>query len=108
MDPIRRSPWSIAGSAAALLLVALLGNLRLSASEVRTLSVADRVGPDVAFTTAANERSADADVDGESVVGSGDVAAAGLVGDEERLVPAIYAWDPDVRFVYYRHVSKWM
>ena len=24
------------------------------------------------------------------------------------VVPAIYAWDPDVRFVFYRHVSKWM
>ena len=28
--------------------------------------------------------------------------------DDARLVPAIFAWDPDVRFVYYRHVSKWM
>lgn len=25
-----------------------------------------------------------------------------------QVVPAIYAWDPDVRFVFYRHVSKWM
>ncbi len=32
------------------------------------------------------------------------------VGSEEegQLIPAVYAWDPAVRFVYYRHVSKWM
>lgn len=28
--------------------------------------------------------------------------------DDARLVPAIFAWDPDVRFVYYRQISKWM
>lgn len=28
--------------------------------------------------------------------------------DEGKLVPAIFAWDPDVRVVYFRHVSKWM
>ncbi len=30
------------------------------------------------------------------------------VDDDGEVVPAIYAWDPDVRFVYHRHVSKWM
>lgn len=28
--------------------------------------------------------------------------------EDGQVVPAIYAWDPDVRFVFYRHVSKWM
>ena len=28
--------------------------------------------------------------------------------DSGQVVPAIYAWDPDVRFVFYRHVSKWI
>ena len=46
-----------------------------------------------------------------------DVAESGVrhprvlpVGSEEegQLIPAVYAWDPAVRFVYYRHVSKWM
>jgi hypothetical protein len=32
----------------------------------------------------------------------------GVPQDEAQLIPAIYAWDPAVRFVYFRHVSKWM
>ena len=28
--------------------------------------------------------------------------------EDGQVVPAIYAWDPDVRFVFYRQVSKWM
>ena len=28
--------------------------------------------------------------------------------DAGEVVPAIYAWDPDVRFVFYRRISKWM
>ena len=31
-----------------------------------------------------------------------------MANDGGQIVPAIYAWDPDVRFVFYRHVSKWM
>ena len=33
---------------------------------------------------------------------------APVSADSGQVVPAIYAWDPDVRFVFYRHVSKWM
>ena len=28
--------------------------------------------------------------------------------DDVDVVPAVYARDPDVRFLFYRHVSKWM
>ncbi len=28
--------------------------------------------------------------------------------DSGQVVPALYAWDPDVKFVFYRHASKWM
>lgn len=37
-----------------------------------------------------------------------DKTDGGTAGEEGQVVPAIYAWDPDVRFVFYRHVSKWM
>ena len=28
--------------------------------------------------------------------------------DEAHVIPALYAWNPDVRVVYFRHVSRWM
>ncbi len=37
-----------------------------------------------------------------------DTAAESAPAEGGQVVPAIYAWDPDVRFVFYRHVSKWM
>lgn len=45
--------------------------------------------------------SLDSDVDG--------VAGRSAVQPDEEgsVVPAIYARDPDVQFVYHRHVSKW-
>ncbi len=36
-----------------------------------------------------------------------DVPDAVASSEFGHVVPAIYAWDPDVRFVFYRHVSKW-
>lgn len=34
------------------------------------------------------------------------IAADGV--DDGEVVPAIFARDPDVRFMFYRHLSKWM
>jgi hypothetical protein len=99
--------------------ITLLGNLRLQASEVRrpvasvapqsdsprvlarALALADQADGRAYQTreTLAAKTSVDAPADTTGNDASDDAAG---------LVPAIYAWDPDVRFVYYRHVSKWM
>lgn len=36
------------------------------------------------------------------------ISDASASDEAGQIVPAIYSWDPDVRFVFYRHVSKWM
>ena len=98
---------------AAVLGISMLGNLRSQASEAtpphpnrssaahRPMQVNDvRVvdaDPDVML-----ESGSDVD-DVSSAKGS-----ASADGDDGHLVPAIYAWDPDVRFIYYRRISKWM
>lgn len=99
------------GIVAAVVAVTLLGNLRLQASEVRRLAasgapVAMPARPStpvalehVDLAVASDRRAVDAMTDED------DAAAE---DDSIQLVPAIYAWDPDVRFVYFRHVSKWM
>jgi hypothetical protein len=91
---------------AAVIGVTLLGNLRSQASEIGQGPTAEQRAPfvpypvpvrvDLALAQAVTTDAEDADADADA-------------SDEElRLVPAIYAWDPDVRFVYFRHVSKWM
>lgn len=118
--------------AAAVVAVSLLGNLRLQASEThtdRTTSDANvlRAAPltpqktetllaegraparDHVFERVGLAEGAGLDVDAIAD-GSADRDAPADVSDDDdgQFVPAIYAWDPDVRFVYYRHVSKWM
>jgi hypothetical protein len=102
---------------AAVVGVTLLGNLRLQASEVpkatrhvatqrgeaspvltHAFALSDAATESAAFQTKSNDS---ADVEAEPV-------DADSSDDSARLVPAIYAWDPDVRFVYFRHISKWM
>lgn len=100
--------------------IVLLGNLRSQASEMPSRHLAG--------TSASNDASpsprvpvmpsTQADPNLYERVGLAANAADGIAGvdadadgvaqDEAQLVPAIYAWDPDVRFVYFRHVSKWM
>ena len=97
----------MAGAAVALIAIVVLGNLRGLASEIRTdpqQTESAAVNPVEMSITA--DRAGGSDVDGAGVATS----AAGDVALEERarLIPAIYAWDPDVRFVYFRHLSKWM
>jgi hypothetical protein len=97
---------------AAVVGITMLGNLRLQASEVgrvpRNGPAAERpaIAPETQVATervdlavASGRPSFDATTDEDD--GSAD-------DDSVQLVPAIYAWDPDVRFVYFRHVSKWM
>ncbi len=84
--------------------VTMLGNLRLQASEVMAqpprAHAVPRVASPPATTASADEAVVDATFE--------PMAADDADGDDARLVPAIYAWDPDVRFVFFRHVSKWM
>lgn len=106
MDNAGIRVWRKLGVLGAICLVAALGELRAA---------------DLAATTSTRPRSTIASGPLTNVRESGVVArlCRGNDGsapagnpsdstDEERLVPAIYAWDPDVRFVYFRHVSKWM
>lgn len=105
---IARKVFVVAG----LIGVTLLGNLRLQASEVtvrqprvqavpRVSTDHREVDPAVAFNGPAV-----ADATFEPSQPTDTVDALGP--DDVRLVPAIYSWDPDVRFVFFRHVSKWM
>ena len=106
MNDGRRTAWRPLGVAVAIAVVVLLGDLRSPVSTAAPLDAptVDRVTRPVATDpTVAPQRAALASIHD---VPRGATAADPV--DEARLVPAIYAWDPDVRFVYYRHVSKWM
>jgi hypothetical protein len=93
---------------AAVVGVTMLGNLRLQASEVGRLP---RSGPASELLAIAPETQVPTErVDLAVASGrpSSDADDGNTEDDSVQLVPAIYAWDPDVRFVYFRHVSKWM
>ena len=79
---------------AAVVAISTLGNARLLASEK----------PGAADAGASRMPR----VAGKRMPTDASVTTAADATDDGRVVPAIYAWDPDVRFVYHRHVSKWM
>jgi hypothetical protein len=81
--------WKRAWVVAAVAAVGWLGNLRSATS--------DDVVPKNSETVVADAVPIDPSVD-----------ADGVASAEARLVPAIYAWDPDVRVIYLRRLSKWM
>jgi hypothetical protein len=100
----------------------MVGNLRLQASEVTRQQAGHTAFVDATAIKAATmiESQADAGMyDRVNLTTDTSDRARGLepmmddddaddAQDDVELVPAIYAWDPDVRFVYFRHVSKWM
>ena len=88
--------WLRFVSLSVLACVVLLGEMRPAASETGQRAPAAKPSP--------------TSVDRTGVLGAADPQADAAVdaSDAGRLVPAIYAWDPDVRFIYYRHISKWM
>ena len=98
---------------AAVLGISVLGNLRSQASEAplapsalaRSGVASGRSPLDVRPVASATPVAALED-DADDLLAADD--AERVDSDDGQLVPAIYAWDPDVRFVYYRHVSKWM
>ena len=102
---------------AAIVGVTMLGNLRLQASEVTKASPREPatrvpvswVADDPhGYTSEALVASADGRRIDPQVAAMSDADGVGDESDGVQLVPAIYAWNPDVRFVYFRHVSKWM
>lgn len=119
---IDSSAWTKTVAAGVVAVASIVGNVSLSASEDGR---SDREG-----TVRSHPGAADVTKAGRSVVapeppGFGysefhsfsrnsassvlsDRTDGGSAGEEGQVVPAIYAWDPDVRFVFYRHVSKWM
>ncbi len=104
---MRRSPLRTQVVALGILMVAsIVGNVSLSASRVHShVSIAS-----IAATTH----------DGINVVSSpakpvmpeqtalATSHGAADPGPAGQIVPAIYSWDPDVTFIFYRHFTKWM
>jgi hypothetical protein len=120
----RRRPWRrFAGRVAVVagvVGVTMLGNLRLQASEIGHPFATRAPGTGVLANRTAATAVAEAGfgktdpVPVSSGARPADDRFTAMVDDDEtaadaaELVPAIYAWDKDVRFVYFRHVSKWM
>lgn len=125
------SLWTKTVAVGIVVMASVIGNVSLSAAEIRAGapagallgSTASRVGSG-AEAPAALTRQSDArfagmgysnfdfsvtDLErGVSDRPSADSPDVPVSADGGQVVPAIYAWDPDVRFVFYRHVSKWM
>lgn len=107
-----RHAWRGFGVLAAICLVVALGNSRAPVAEAVASTgpqtgllpaSTDRIVANVVAFEGVEVAQVGADADGDAP--TTDHADS---TDEAHLVPAIYAWDPDVRFVYFRHVSKWM
>ncbi len=101
---IRNTAWRRLRVIVAIALVCLIGDLRTPVPAVAS-SAAVPASRAVRSQSAAQPVAALQTI--RSDVRNTDPALRDEANDV-RLVPAIYAWDPDVRFVYYRHVSKWM
>lgn len=109
------------GVLAMLSVVALVGELRPAVSETvdtsRTVSPASNtrgmaIEPAQPVASRLRVTALASEADALAARASSEQALAAAIAaekqDEVTLVPAIYAWDPDVRFVYFRQVSKWM
>ena len=95
---------------AAIAGIAMLGDLRAAVSHPAQGSLGWEPSP-VAPSTPASVDAVIAATTGDPEDAAPAPAATSpqsTLFEDGRLIPAIYAWDPDVRFVYFRHVSKWM
>ena len=103
----RSNRWTPILSLMVMASLIVLGNLRAPVSAAMTTDV--HVG--VAGFAASGVHRVPAElkrpeaVAVESLVGADVDDSSGEYG---ALVPALYAWSPDVRFVYFRQISKWM
>jgi hypothetical protein len=100
---MRRSPIRTQAVALGILIVAsVIGNVSVSAARIR---------PDASIaplaTTARDEVSVASSAAAPAPFGEMP-SVTPSTGAAGQIVPAIYSWDPDVTFVFYRHVTKWM
>jgi hypothetical protein len=120
--PLRRFAGRVA-AVAAVVGVTMLGNLRLQASEIGHPFATRAVGAGVLSSRAPAAALVEAGFgqrdprpiaeaarrpDERFAATNADDRRGSDAADDAQLVPAIYAWDKDVRFVYFRQVSKWM
>ena len=111
MNTARPIVWHKAAVVAAVAMVVLVSNLRTGVSQAAPIGDSSMVGGPTAAGESADVRSGDV----------GPICLLQYIGadahspaeptessDVAHFVPAIFAWDPDVRFVYYRQISKWM
>ncbi len=112
MDVAGTNAWRRLGLAGALCLIAALGESREPGVAAIASTARDPVQPARAtpavVSIVAFESGGASQIGADEDDGSAAPAEAADASDDARLVPAIYAWDPDVRFVYFRHMSKWM
>ena len=97
MNARHLQPWKRLGVLAAIALTVALGNLRSTASVAAAPA-----------TAAAPTSEALGVAMGSAMLSRAAASTPPEPEDEARLVPAVYARDPDVRFVFFRNVSKWM
>jgi hypothetical protein len=92
-----------------LIVSSVVGNVSLSASRVHheatPSAVAAVSGNEIASDVASSVQVASTRV--ETATESSQ-RIADRATDQSHVVPAIFSWDPDVTFVFYRHVTKWM
>lgn len=127
---IRSSIWTKTVALGLLVVASVVGNVSLSAANSRLetgrvptgvqkpdarLFAQPLTRPDIygGLGSAASDSMRTGEVaesEEPALVAAGEAIGTGenAVDDTRQVVPAIYAWDPDVRFVFYRHVSKWM
>lgn len=92
---MRRSSFRTQSVALGILVVAsVVGNVSMSAARTNGRTI-DRLEATATPAT-------------PTIALAGAHVATSPPGDEARVVPAIYSWDPDVTFIFYRHVTKWM
>jgi len=111
------SLWTRTVALGIVAIASIIGNVSMSASEFSTQAVPSASGrpgaPGKSVADAprllpvtpqapASMNKASATVARPAATTSADVS------DEGEVVPAIFARDPDVRFMFYRHLSKWM
>lgn len=101
----RASPVSRLSLAGAVPMTALIGNWRASNAETDHRAASPK--PLQAASIRAGSHVDGRHVNGGYVNGSR-FSVDGVVDGGGLLVPAIYAWDPQIRVVYDRPVSRWM
>lgn len=111
MNTARPIVWRKAAVVAAVAMVVFVGNLRIGVSQAAPLGGSAMVGGPTTAGDSADVRSGNVGstcLSQHMGVDAHSPAEPTESPDIAHFAPAIFAWDPDVRFVYYRQISKWM